>query len=179
MSSPRFKRKTCVYAPVLLALLCLADRTMAIHSDGPQGRCAKCASTSACQKTCRLVKEEKKISTTCWGSKCEDFCLSGPSVPCREHCKTICDDGNCKEDVRGASKRFVWTEWLPSCSAERHSRKKLMKRTVTTKVPIFKWVVEDLCESCQNDCEVVQVADMSQIPPLPSIDAKVVGFERH
>lgn len=176
MIAQRHRRRIVFCLPVFLVGLFIAKIATAGHGDGRPCGCAKCGCHSPCQKICRLVKEEKKVTTTCWGLKCEDFCLSDPSVRCREHCKTICEDGDCKDGVHGAPKRFVWTEWIPSCSAEVHQRKKLMKRTVTTKVPSFKWVVEDLCEKCQKDCEVVQVADVSQIPPLPSVDAKVVGL---
>jgi hypothetical protein len=43
-------------------------------------------------------------------------------------------------------------------SAKVHTKKKLMKKTVTKKVPSHKWVVEDLCDNC---------AQHSQTPIAP------------
>jgi hypothetical protein len=112
--------------------------------------CAHCGGSGPCQKVCRLVSEEKSVSITCWGCKCEDFCLPGPSKPGCEHCEMVC--GTCdkcrdRNSVQAQPMPFVWKNWIPG-TAKVHTKTKLMKKTITKKVPSHKWVVEDLCDNC-------------------------------
>jgi hypothetical protein len=109
--------------------------------------CDMCKSSAPCNKVCRLVREEKKIEVTCWGCECEEFCVPGPSKPGCTHCEKVCEF--CEKDSETVTrpKKFVWTNWIPGC-ADMHTRKKMMKRTIIKTVPSYKWVVEDLCESC-------------------------------
>jgi len=140
------------------------------------GCCAQCGCHNGCHKVCRLVKEEKKVDITCWGCKCEDFCLPCPSTPDCHHCKTVCDvcDDKCDKNTPYAKpKRFVWTEWIP-CGATMHTKKKLMKKTVTEKIPSFKWVVEDMCDDCEASCGHVEIPKGAEIPQPPDVDAKLV-----
>src|SRR6186997_1506022 len=86
---------------------------------GECGCCAHCGCSDGCEKICRLVREEKKVEVTCWGCKCEDFCVGGPSCEKCRHCKMVCEncDENCDENaVYSKPKRFVWTEWVPGCA---------------------------------------------------------------
>jgi hypothetical protein len=111
--------------------------------------CSCCGCAQQCRRVCRLVVEEKKIETVCWGSKCEFVCIPGPSCEGCEHCESVC--GTCESNdptaPRAEPKRLLWKEWFPG-SAKVYTRKKLLKKTVTTKVPSHKWVVEDLCAKC-------------------------------
>jgi len=138
-----------------------------------EGCCAHCGCDHACQKVCRLVCEEKKITTTCWGCKEEDFCIPGPSKPGCKHCDMVCEEcdpkGPCVEP-----KKLVWREWIPGSCAKVYTKKKLMKRTVTTTVPSYKWVVEDLCPQCESACTAVSVPLGADIPPAPAVDAKMI-----
>jgi hypothetical protein len=138
-------------AMAVLALLVAATTTL--WGEGP-ARCAHCGCQADCHKVCRLVCEEKKVQVTCWGCKYENMCLPGPSTPGCEHCDTLCDEpdksGKGPDCVK--PKDFVWKEWIPGC-ATIHTKTKLMKKTVTKKVPSFKWVVEDLCQECQAKAE--------------------------
>ena len=129
------------------------------------GCCAHCGCQARCHKVCRLVCEEKKVTVTCWGCKCEDFCIPGHSKPCCQHCEEVCteDAADCDAPCTHA-KTFVWTEWIPGC-AKLHTKKKLMKKTVTKKVPSYKWVVEDLCCDCQARCDAAAV----QSPTVPGL----------
>ena len=117
-----------------------------------EGCCAQCGCQAQCNKVCRLVCEEQKVTVTCWGCKQEDFCLPGHNKRACEHSEVVCDECG---DTAGASsvftkpKNFVWADWIPGC-ATFHTKTKLMKKTVTKKVPGFKWVVEDLCATCQS-----------------------------
>ena len=141
--------------------------------------CSHCGCNSQCHKVCRLVCEEKKVDVICWGSKCEYFCLPRCSTPGCQHCEEVC--GPCGEDCdctkpHGSPKRFVWTDWIPGC-AKVHKRTKLMQKIVTKKVPSYKWVVEDLCPTCEAGCQTAAVEPGATIPPLPVGDAKVIGGE--
>ena len=147
--------------------------------------CRQCGCQDAVQKVCRLVREDKKVQVTLWGSKEEDFCLPGPSCPQCEHSELVC--GNCHqssaaskqsddkakqdkpkdENVLTRAKRFVWTNWNPGDCGEVFTRKKLMKKTITKTVPGYKWVVEDLCTGCQSICEPEKVPVDVTIPAPP------------
>jgi len=153
-------------------LIMIAVASRAISGDV---LCAGCGRTGACQKVCRLVCEEKKVQVTCWGSQREDFCLPGPSRPGCRHCELVCDDNSDPNSVCSHSKRFIWTDWLPADCGKVFTKTKLMKRTVTKKVPSYKWVVEDLCADCESAREVADVPAGVQVPLPPVVDAKVLA----
>ena len=112
--------------------------------------CKQCGCEAECRKVCRLKCEEKKVEVVCWGCKEEDFCVGRPSRPGCEHCESVCqDESDDSEGVCTCATPFVWTEWIPGCGAKMFTRQKLMKKTVTKKVPTYKWVVEDLCADCE------------------------------
>ena len=118
--------------------------------------CAHCGCHERVTKICKLVKEEKKITATCWGVEEESFCVNGPSCEGCVHCETICKkDGADKSDSKVCSepKKLTWTNWFPQSNASIYTKKKLMKKTVTKTVPSFKFVVEDLCERCRSHPE--------------------------
>lgn len=134
-----------------------------------EGKCAHCGDASACQRVCRLVSEDRKVTTTCWGYQCEEFCVPGPSKPGCKHCETVCDE--CKDaesKVHVKPHRLVWSDWNPACFANRFTKAKLMKKTESKKVQGYKWVVEDVCAACVSRCALVDPpADNAEIPPLP------------
>jgi hypothetical protein len=117
--------------------------------------CAHCGCVTECHKTCRLVTEEKKVEVVCWGCKSEDFCVGCHSEPGCMHCEEVC--GAC-DFPKGTGQicvkphAFVWREWIPG-TARIHTKKKLMKKSITKKVPSHKWVVEDLCPTCRAACQ--------------------------
>lgn len=145
-----------------------------------EARCDRCGCSISCERTCRLVCEDRKVSKICWGYKCEEFCAPGPSTQGCEHCEMACEDCQKKESKEEAPsakpQKFVWREWHPAKCAKVFTRAKLMKKTETKTVPGYKWVVEDLCPACQATCEVVAkpIAD-AVIPPMPDEDAKILG----
>jgi hypothetical protein len=138
-------------------------------------RCDHCGCNRGCQKVCRLVCEEKKVDVICWGCKCEDFCVPAPSTPGCRHCENICETcdaaGDCTKP-RSQVKKFVWTDWTPSC-AKIYTKKKLMQRVVSKKIPSYKWVVEDLCPECEANCPCAAIEPGAVVPPPPMIDAKL------
>ena len=56
---------------------------------------------------------------------------------------------DCDPAICSQSKDFVWYDWEPGCAKHIHTKKKLMKRTISKTIPGFKWVVEDLCRTAR------------------------------
>ena len=134
-----------------------------------EGCCSHCGcSANRCKKICRLVQEDRKITTTCWGMQCEDFCVPGPSTPDCKQCDTVCHS-EAGDKVCSQPRRIVWTSWIPGCDQQIFTKRKLMKKTITKTVPSFKWVVEDLCPKCTASCERVSLPEGTPEPPRPAI----------
>ena len=77
-----------------------------------EGCCSHCGcSANRCKKTCRLVKVDRKIVTTCWGMQCEDFCVPGPSTPDCKHCETVCSNG--PDDTQNSRQTFTRPSEIP------------------------------------------------------------------
>ncbi len=108
--------------------------------DEPTHQCARCGSTCVTCKVCRPVEETKKVSKTEYECECEDFCVPGRSDFCGYD--KSCDD---------CGKVKCTKIWQPTCACVR-SRKVLKKKTVEEEVKQTKWVVEELCDACANDC---------------------------
>lgn len=139
-------------------------------------RCGHCGCDCECQKVCRLVCEEKKVPVVCWGCKCEDFCLPGPSQPCCKNCDEVC--ASCADEKAGVCvepKKFVWYNWCPSECGSVHTKTKLMKKVVIKTIPSYKWVVEDVCASCGPKCQSVEIPKGTVIPPPPAVAARVLA----
>ncbi len=139
------------------------------------GCCVRCGcSAPRCRKVCRLVQEDRKITTTCWGMQCEDFCVAPPSTPDCKQCEMVCGKGPDDRKICTEPKRIVWTSWIPGCGPDIFTKRKLMKKTVTRTVPSFKWVVEDLCSACTAQMEPVTVPAGTPVPPAPKTEGAVV-----
>ena len=156
----------------LLTALTLAG----LHSTAIAGAgcCSHCRCQTRCRKVCRLVQEEKKITTSCWGMECEDFCVPGPSTPDCKHSEMLQPKTQDDKKICAQPRRLTWTSWIPGCSGNVLTKRKLMKKTITTKVPSFKWVVEDLCPQCTAKCETVTVPEATEIPPAPKVEGALV-----
>jgi hypothetical protein len=132
--------------------------------------CSHCGCQDGSQKVCRLVCEEKKVKVVCWGCKCEDFCVPGKSCRGDKNCEMVCADCNscsCNcEQPSAKPKKFVWYNWEAGCG-HMDTKKKLMKKEVTVTVPSFKWVVEDLCGSCEAKCGAAALPSNVPMPPMP------------
>ena len=136
----------------VLCVSILYHLMFASHTLANDRCCAHCGCHQRITKVCRLVREEKKITGTCWGVAEEAFCVNGPSCEGCHHCETICrKDRSDKADAKVCSKTkaLTWTNWIPQSNASILTKKKLMKKTVTKSVPSFRWVVEDLCDQCR------------------------------
>ncbi len=150
---------------VTLTILIVASLSFRVI--GNDGCCVRCGCSQECHKVCRLVCEEKKVDIICWGQKCEDFCVPGPSKPGCRHCEIVCKSCTDSSDSavpHGAPKKFVWTDWIPGY-ANVYTKSKLMQKIETKKVPSYKWVVEDLCPDCQAKCIDAENMPGDKIPP--------------
>ena len=151
--------------------ICVRFPTEAMAGEGCCSRCG--CNANRCKKICRLVQEDRKITTTCWGVECEDFCVPGPSTPNCKQCDTVCNPA-AGDKVCSQPKRIVWTSWIPGCGPEIFTKRRLMKKTVTKTVPSFKWVVEDACPDCIAAIEQIVVPTGTTAPPAPQIEGAVV-----
>lgn len=116
-------------------------------NDGPakkkpvpsDGRCDRCDGCMCVHRVCVAKRTEKEIVKVCWGYKCEDFCIPGPSIYCGE---------KCSHDTCGC-----WTHsiWKPTC-AEVRTKRVPVKNVVKRKVPGVEWKVEERCKECRFLC---------------------------
>lgn len=122
--------------------------------------CCRCGCPDNCCKVCRPVPDTKEVKKVCWDVKCEDICIPGRSCCCGEVCKQ--DECGC----------WTYKIWKPNCGHVK-TRKVLVKKEVTRKVPSTKWVVEDVCQHCRTpeDC------DLPADGKLPSDDASAAPSE--
>lgn len=124
---------------------------------------ACCEDVECCQKgggcerkTCQVVCGVKKVKKTVWVVECEEFC---PSLPC---CKRSCKSGGCEADCGDAAccgddsccdpcASLRRPTVPPKCMPSR-CRKKLVKKTITCEVPVYKCVVVGGGSGCAESC---------------------------
>jgi hypothetical protein len=159
------------FAVAMLATLLLSTFTAVNAGE----HCHHCGCSACCEKVCRLVVEDKKVDVICWGCKCEDFCLPGPSCRGCKNCDEVCNFCDEKDPKAPCAQpqKFVWYDWIPNPCADLHTKKKLMKRTVTKTVPGYKWVVEDLCPGCEQKAVGAAITAGTEVPAPPLPNAKL------
>ena len=135
--------------------------------------CEHCQREACCEKICRLVPEDKKITVTCWGAKEEEFCVPGRSQRGCENCEWVCGDDGDPKSPCSQPKKLFWTDWLPGNCGKVYTRTKLMKRTITKTVKSYKWVVEEVCAQCEADCPPTVIDPQVELPIPPAVDAKL------
>ncbi|MBS0208230.1 MAG: hypothetical protein JSS27_04675 [Planctomycetes bacterium] len=123
----------------LLAMLVSMAAQQFAQGEGCRGD--GCSSCGCCKvrKVCKLVPDVKKITTYCYSTKCDDFCLNGHSkcVGTRQVCD--CHGSHCEKCMQ------------PTCC-------EVLTRRLITKTPIVKekhgWkcVVETVCCGCGECC---------------------------
>ncbi len=114
---------------------------------GQIGACAVCGAQAPVKKVCRLVCETKKVEETVWEVQCEEFC---PLLPKLFGKKCGCGDPSCGQDlaVCGGCEAGCGKELpTPQCGKPR-CKKTLVKKTITKEVPVYRCVVESVCEQC-------------------------------
>lgn len=141
------------------ALACLALALPAQAGGGCQGpeccvqACAPTCCASCGQKVCRLVRGVKEVKKTVWVVECEEFCLPNPRCT-RKCCQSSCREATCGDTCDGCcadGKCHSRCLVPPRCGPVR-CRKKLIKKEITCKVPIYKCVVcGACCEGCVGD----------------------------
>jgi hypothetical protein len=139
------------------------------------GDCDHCGNQRHGHKVCRLICEVKEIEITCWGCKCEDICVPHHSQRNCKHCEQVCGDGeHCGQCGAIAShpKKFVWYDWTPD-GASLKTRKRLMRKTVTRKVPTYRWVVEDSCLPCEPAAPAAAPMPDADAPSPPDVEARL------
>jgi hypothetical protein len=179
LNRPRYAINSIARSAIILGLVAALGAGSITLAGG--ARCAHCGCSGPCEKVCRLVCEDKKVTVTCWGYACEEFCDPGPSARGCRHCEEVCGPSDEKSGAKAPCsqpKTFVWHEWIPGCVKHIYTKKKLMKKTVTKTVPGFKWVVEDLCPECEQKAEEAEVRPDDKVPPPPAVDAKLKGGRR-
>jgi len=131
-------------------------------------RCCRQCGAAPVSRTCRLECKDKTVTITRWGCQRDEFCIPGPSRPGCQHEEFVGTQSSASDPVCSAPKRFCWTEWIPG-HARIHTRSRLMRQTVTRKIPSYQWVVEDLCAACAADAEaaVAELPPGTELPPRP------------
>ena len=136
--------------------------------------CGRCGCACKLQRVCRLVCEEQEVKFHCFACKCEDYC-----VPCRSKrgcrvcdrvctkCDGCCDEGCCPYQAPcSKSKKFTWFQWFPGC-AKVQTRKRLLTKVVTRKIPVYRWEVEYLCPRCESCCTGAVLPEAVEMIPMP------------
>lgn len=105
-------------------------------ADTRDGKCDICGSCECVRKICVPKPKDRDIKKVCWSSKCEDFCVPGPSEYCGKKCEK--DECGC----------WSYEVWKPTC-AEIRTKKVPVKTEVKRKVPGFEWTPEERCSACR------------------------------
>ena len=136
-----------------------------------------CRSCNA--KTCQIVCEMVKVKKCVWVVECEQFCPMLPGCgpkTCQTGCGQGCgggmECGSCcgKDPCEALHKRRI----VPPKQGHARVRKKLVKKTITCEVPVYKCVVSDCCAGCSMG-EAAPVAapaaaqSVTRAAPLPPL----------
>jgi hypothetical protein len=174
-----------VFTRLSLAVMASAVLVLTVPAVRAGSICCHRCGREGCQKVCRLECDEKELEVTCWDSKCEEFCVSGPCRLGCKHCAPACGecgsargDGSCETckacggtgGFAGSShggKKFVWRDTIPGC-AKIFTQKKLLKKVEKKKIKTYKWVLEDLCQGCRAKSDSVAVPAGTPVPPVPT-----------
>ncbi|HLA84107.1 MAG TPA: hypothetical protein VJL29_04875 [Thermoguttaceae bacterium] len=150
-----------VFVTLCVVAACATFALPALAGDGcngPECRVKSCSPTccgSCGHKACRVVCDVKVVKKVVWVVECEEFCVPNPRCPklchdaracsqgCTDQCAEGCSSGACDGGCRGRG--LV----LPKCGPVR-CRKKLIKKEIECKSPIYKCVVCGAC--CNNAC---------------------------
>ncbi len=141
MRVARMKRAACALVSVLL--MSTAAPSLAASACGGCG-CQRCM-----ERVCRIVCATKDVKTTVYTVECEDFCTLGPS------CNVVCESTGCEPGCGPACSTGCGHDGAPlrapTCGRA-YTKRKLVKREITKKVPIYKCVVEYVCPDCGGVC---------------------------
>ena len=107
-------------------------------------------------KTCQVVCDMVKVKKTVWVVECEEFCPMLPGCrnnTCRSGCRQGCGHGMACRSCSGKDSCDPCAAlqnrlFVPPKSGHARSRKKLVKKTITCEVPVYRSVVADSCSEC-------------------------------
>jgi hypothetical protein len=162
-SSPQKVRSAagvlCKPAVLGLSLLAVLAGVTANAQEGDG--CHQCGCRQRARKVCRVVCGVKKVKQVRWGCRYDDVCLPGP---CRKSC---CDDGCGSHEVL-----------MPTCGKVR-SRKRLIRYIGQIEVPIYKYVIEEVCSECgEIDGLPVQPPREKSVAPAPPVPSDSAAIRR-
>ena len=125
-----------------LAVMAWCAMAMATPPTTPEvvrdGRCDHCGGGDRVRTVCVKRMTERKITKVCWGYRCEEVCIPGPSIFCgTRHHRDDCGCWTCRL-------------WKPTC-AEVITRHVPEKKEITRTVPAVAWTVEERCCLCRHD----------------------------
>lgn len=134
------------------------------------GCCSCCGCACQPEMTCHLVKYMKKVTVTCYGCKCNNICIPGPSCKGCEHCEGCCDNGGqcgqcnggcgCDDCNHKPDCHLRWFDWCPTCACP-ITVKQLQKFEVTKEVCAYKWEAVPMCAGCAEKAH----EDDKKVPP--------------
>jgi len=136
--------------------------------------CARCGGKSGVRKICRPIVTTKRVEVTYWDSVCEEFCLPK---------KVQCHDGGCGKCGRcgtGDHGGCGGKQDCGSCTADPcagccrvRTRNRLLRKTEFREIPVVYWVVEYVCDGCNDQGVPVPEAAPPPaaipIPPAPPL----------
>lgn len=152
---------------LVMANAAVADDCCAPANCGTPTCCGRCGCHGPLKKVCRVVCEMKEVKVTCWDVECDDFCVPLPGCG-HGCCGQSCGEPGCCDSGCGCAKPVT----PPKCGKVR-CRKKLVKRVVTKKVPVYKCVVEYVCAGCCGEScgahteETAPIAAKAKAQPAP------------
>jgi hypothetical protein len=131
-----------------------------------QAGCNHCGCQHTTRKVCRVECGEKEVTEVVWGCECVDFCVPGPSELLGEKCQCG-HESTCDGSHHGKHKKSLI--WRPGC-AEVRTKKVLVKKEVKKKVPSYKWVVEEVCNSCRSVCSQEPASPQQAVHSAETMD---------
>ena len=157
----------------MAVVLCLLFARSAAADDcgGRRVNCGRCG------KSCKVVRETKKVKKTVWVVECEELCAPLPGCnrckSCRQECQSCdageqcggCRKGRCKccgkqDPCRALQER----RYVPPKCGKVRTRKKLVKKEITCEIPVYKCEVCD-CQGAGRDGESAEEASPPEAAP--------------
>lgn len=108
--------------------------------------CSRCGRQCSCNKVCRVVCVVQEVKKTVWAVQCKEFCVGMPRLCAGKDCGDSASCGACDHCAAGQP-----CQAPPKCGPVR-TKKELVRKEVSTKVPVYKCVVQNLCDTCCQQC---------------------------
>ncbi len=161
--------------------ICLVWAHSAVAQSCGSGNCSRKGNCGSCGKSCQVTCGTKTVKKTVWVVECEEFCALLPNCDrcrsCNRGCKSgrnsgcesdACGDcgGGCDRCCKDPCEALKNRKYVPPKCSKVRSRKKLVKKTVTCEVPVYK------CVLCGGDAGCgAEVIEEGAAPPEAPSDA--------